>query len=83
MPLALPNVLPAGARNRLGRIFLSHGLPADGTILTPHIGPAFSSTNRLQAGGHATFADQREEFFPLLKLGEERERFSIRGYRSG
>jgi len=37
----------------------------------------------LQAGAHAIFADQCEDFFPLLKLGEERERFSLARYRSG
>src|SRR5437868_9047060 len=81
--LPLPNVLRAGAMNRLGRMFLCHGLPADGTILTPHTKTASSSTNRLQASGYAALADQREEFFALLKLSEDRERFSVGCYRSG
>src|SRR5882762_11614527 len=34
--LALPDVLPARARNRLRGMFLCHRLPADGTIFTPH-----------------------------------------------
>src|SRR6266850_900085 len=46
--LALPNVLAAGARHRLRRLFLCHRLLADGTIFAPHIGSAFSSTNTLQ-----------------------------------
>src|SRR6516164_4627173 len=35
--LALPNVLAAGARNRLRRMFLCHGLPTDRTLSAPHI----------------------------------------------
>src|SRR6266481_2425874 len=39
--LALPDVLPARARHRLRGKFLCQRLPADGTIFTPHLGPAF------------------------------------------
>ncbi len=76
--LALPNVLPAGARNRLRGMFLCHRLPADGTILTPHGGSAFSSTKRCNAGGHVKLTDHCVEFFP-----EKRERFSVGCNRSG
>src|SRR5437773_2677498 len=82
-PLALPDVLPARTRNRLGRMFLCHRLPAHGTIFAPHNGPAFSSANRLQASGHAAFTDYYVELFPPLKRGQERERFSVSCNRSG
>jgi len=49
----------------------------------PHTKPPFSSANRLQASGYAAFTDQREKLFALLKLCEDRERFSVGCYRSG
>src|SRR6266550_100295 len=55
--LALPDVLPARARNRLRGISLGQQLPADGTIPTPHMGSAFCSTRRLQRG-RARHADR-------------------------
>ena len=81
--LALPDVLAAGARHRLRGMFLCHRLPADGTILTPHTGPAFCSTNRLRAGGNVKLIDHGVEFFQLLHCCEKLERFSISGYRPG
>jgi hypothetical protein len=81
--LALPDVLAAGARHRLCGLFLCHRLPTDGTIFTPHIGSAFSSTNRCNAGGHVTLTDHGVEFFTMLQCGEKRERFSVGCYRSG
>ncbi len=81
--LALPDVLPARTRHRLGGMFLCHRLPADGTILTPHTGPAFSSTNRLRASGNVKLIDHGVEFFQLLHGSEKLERFSISGYRPG
>ena len=81
--LALPDVLPARTRHRLGGMFLCHRLPADRTILAPHTGPAFSSTNRLRAGGNVKLIDHGVEFFQLLHCCEKLERFSISGYRPG
>ena len=81
--LALPDVLPARTRHRLGGMFLCHRLLADGTILTPHTGPAFCSTNRLRAGGNVKLIDHGVEFFQLLHCCEKLERFSISGYRPG
>src|SRR5882724_11793139 len=43
--LALPDVLSARAGNRLGGIFLGHGLPANGTIFAPHVNTCFYSTD--------------------------------------
>ena len=45
--LTLPDVLPARARNRLRGIFLCHRLPADGTILAPHVPLALRHFHRL------------------------------------
>ncbi len=81
--LALPDVLPAWARNRLRGIFLCHRLPADGTIFAPHIGPAFLSTNRLRAGGHVKLIDHGVKLFLPLQCCEQRERFPVGGNRSG
>jgi hypothetical protein len=81
--LALPDVLAARAGNRLRGMFLCQRLPTDGTIFTPHIGSAFSSTKRCNAGGHVTLSDHFVEFFPRLKCCEKRERFSVGCYRSG
>src|SRR6267378_3419479 len=75
--LALPDVLAAGARNRLRGMFLCHRLPADGTILTPHIGSAFPQLARCNVGEHVILTDHCVEFFPLLKCCEKRERFSV------
>jgi len=69
--LALPDVLPARARNRFRGIFLCHRLPADGTILAPHVGPAFPSTNRLRPGGHVKQIDHGVELFPLSQCSEK------------
>jgi len=81
--LALPDVLPARTRHRLGGMFLCHRFPADGTILTPHTAPAFSSTNRLRTGWNVKLIDHGVEFFQLLHCCEKLERFSISGYRPG
>ncbi len=81
--LALPDVLPARTRHRLGGMFLCHRFLADGTILTPHTAPAFSSTNRLRTGWNVKLIDHGVEFFQLLHCCEKLERFSISGYRPG
>src|SRR6266852_3022690 len=80
--LVLPDVLPARTRNRLRGIFLCHRLPAGGTILAPHVGPPFPSTNRLRAGGHVKLIDHGVELFPPLKCCEKRERFPVGCNRS-
>ena len=81
--LALPDVLPARARHRLRGKFLCQRLPADGTIFTPHLGPAFPSTNRLGAGGHLKQIDHGVEFFQFLHCCEKLERFSVGRDRPG
>jgi hypothetical protein len=64
-------------------MFLYHWFQADGTILTPHIGSAFSSTDGSNGGGHVKLTGQSAEFFSLLKCCEKREHFSVGCYRSG
>src|SRR5204862_6562176 len=81
--LALPDVLPARTRHRLGGMFLCHRFPADGTILTPHTAPAFSSTNRLRTGWNVKLIYHGGEFFQLLHCCAKLDRFSISGYLPG
>jgi hypothetical protein len=64
-------------------MFPCQRLPADGTIFTPHIGSAFSSTNQLRAGGNVKLVDHGVEFFQLLHCCEKLERFSVAGYLPG
>src|SRR6266403_1324182 len=81
--VALPNMFPAGASYRLRRMFLCHRLPADGTILAPHIGPAFPQLTRCKVGGHVMQIHNVVEFFQLLQCCEKRQRFPVGCYRPG
>src|SRR6266850_618913 len=81
--LALPDVLTARARDRLCGIFLCHRLPADGAVLTPHIGPAFPQLTRRTASGRVLGIDHHVEFFHLFECSKKSERFPVGCYRPG
>lgn len=81
--LAFPNVLSAGARQRLRGFFLCQRLPADRTISSPHIASTFSSTNKAQRRWAVAPADPRIRFFLQLESREKGQRLPAGRDRPG